>query len=108
MKPFEYRQLFSDKVMKERSRLLILSYLAAAGDGRAVFMRVQKALDLSRGNLSVQIQILKDAGYVNVSKAFKDNKPQTTISITKEGVIALRKYLADMEALIQTVDSAGE
>ena len=107
MKPFDYRALLSDKVMKERSRLLILSYLAAAGDGRAVFMRLQKALDLSRGNLSVQIQTLKDAGYVNVSKAFQDNKPRTTVSITKEGVVALRKYLADMDKVIRSLGNDG-
>lgn len=104
MKYSDYQLLLNDKVMKERSRLLILSCLMAAENGSAVFMNIQKALDLSRGNLSVQIQILKDAGYVDVNKAFVDNKPQTTVSITMEGIVSLRNYLADMEKIIKLVE----
>ena len=37
------------------------------------------------GNLSVQIQKLKEAGYIDVTKLFKDNYPQTLCKITTKG-----------------------
>lgn len=92
MKSTDYSSLLSNKILKERSRLLIISYL----------------ISLTRGNLSVQIQILKEAGYVTVDKAFKDNKPQTTINITELGIVSLRNYLDEMEHIIKTVQSPNE
>ena len=45
------------------------------------------------GNLSVQIQKLKDAGYIDVTKQFKDNYPQTICKITSKGVNAFEQYV---------------
>lgn len=96
----DYSGFIKDKIIHERSRLLILSYLAGSETGKASFMQLQKAIDLSRGNLSIQIKTLQDAKYVRIAKKFKDNKPLTTIFLTKIGRSALKHYLKEMEDIL--------
>ncbi|MCP4179604.1 MAG: ArsR family transcriptional regulator, partial [bacterium] len=74
-----------DKIIHERSRLLIMTYLANSIDNEVSFNELQENLDLSSGNLSVQLKKLSGADMLNISKSFKDNKPYTTISITSNG-----------------------
>ncbi len=97
----DYSELIKDKIIHERSRLLILSYLAGSETGKATFMELQKAIGFSRGNLSIQIKTLLEATYVRVTKKFKDNKPLTTIFLTKRGRLALKHYLKEMEDIIK-------
>lgn len=96
----DYSSLLKNKVLQERTRLLILSYIAGRETQKAPFMEIQKALNLTRGNLSVQIQKLKDAGYADVIKKFQDNKPLTTVRITDSGILALKEYLSQMNMLL--------
>ena len=44
-------------------------------------------------NTNGQIQKLKDAGYIDVTKQFKDNYPQTICKITSKGVNAFEQYV---------------
>jgi hypothetical protein len=44
-----------------------------------------------------------EAGYVKISETFKDNKPYTTVSITRGGTKALNNYLDEMENLIKAL-----
>ena len=90
-----------NKVIHERSRLLILSYLAGSETGKATFMELQKTTEFSRGNLSIQIKTLQEAGYVRITKKFKDNKPQTTIFLTEKGQEAIKQYLKEMEQILE-------
>ncbi len=64
-------------------------------------MELQKAAGFSRGNLSVQIKTLQEAGYVRVTKKFKNNKPQTTVSLTEKGRMEFGRYLKEMEKILQ-------
>ena len=106
MKKADYHTLINNKVLKERSRLLnFYSSLITSESNSATFMQLQKALDMTRGNLSVQIKTLSEAGYAKIDKTFKNNKPQTTITITKEGIVALKNYLSEMEKIIKTVNT---
>ncbi|HWI92702.1 MAG TPA: transcriptional regulator [Flavisolibacter sp.] len=52
------------------------------------------------GNLSVQIQKLKDAGYIDVIKQFKDNYPQTICKITTNGINAFEQYVKALNEYI--------
>ena len=97
----DYTGLIKDKIIHERSRLLILTYLSGSETGKATFMELQKAMDFTRGNLSVQIKTLQDAKYVRVTKRFKDNKPMTTIFLTEKGRSAVKNYLKEMEDIIK-------
>lgn len=92
-----------DKLIHERARLLILTYLAGNGTREISFNELQSELGLTAGNLSIQLKRLKDAKYVSVHKTFKDNKPFTTVAVTLKGTEALNAYLDEMEGLIKTL-----
>jgi len=92
-----------DKVIHERARLLIMTYLASRGKGEVSFNELQEQLDLTPGNLSVQLKRLQSAGYVRIKKTFRENKPYTTVASTAEGARAIRRYVSEMESLIKTL-----
>ena len=74
-----------DPILHSQLRLAIISLLISAKEAGFIFLKEKTGG--SAGNLSVQIQKLKDAGYIDVIKQFKDNYPQTICSITTQGVI---------------------
>ena len=92
-----------DKIIHERSRLLILTHLASNEKREISFNALQEKLGFTSGNLSVQLKKLRQAQYVEIKKTFKDNKPYTTVSITMEGIKALNRYLDEMEGLIKSL-----
>lgn len=92
-----------DKVIHERARLLILTYLAGRSESRVPFNELKDSLDLTAGNLSVQLRNLESAGYIAIHKRIKNNKPETTVSLTPEGLTSLQQYLAEMEQIIRSV-----
>lgn len=89
-----------DKIIHERARLKILTLLAASGKGNISFNEIQNQLEFSSGNLSVQLKKLSNAGYVEIKKTFKKNKPYTTVSLTIDGSRALKTYVSEMETLL--------
>ena len=92
-----------NKIIHERARLPILTFLASNAKKEISFNEILDNLQFSSGNLSVQLRKLEQAGYVRIHKTFKDNKPYTTISITHQGAEALKQYVAEMEEIIKTL-----
>ena len=92
-----------NKIIHERARLLILTYLASNQKKEISFNETLENLQFSSGNLSVQLRNLQGAGYIAIHKAFKENKPYTTLSITHQGSDALNRYVAEMEEIIKTL-----
>ena len=92
-----------NKIIHERARLLILTYLTSNEKREVSFNELQEKLEFTSGNLSIQLKKLKEAEYVEINKTFKDNKPYTTVLITPQGAKALNAYIEEMEALIQTL-----
>ena len=90
-----------NKIIHERSRLLILTHLATYRDTEVSFNDILRKLNLTPGNLSIQLKNLSEAEYINISKSFRDNKPHTAVSITVKGIKALNDYLEEMEDLIK-------
>lgn len=87
-----------DPLLHSQLRLAIVSLLM--GVEEAEFTYLQNKTVATAGNLSIQITKLKEAGYINVEKKFRNNYPQTLCSITPLGkqkfaeyVKALRNYL---------------
>ena len=70
------------------------------GVKEAEFTFLKEKTGATAGNLSVQIQKLKDAGYIEVQKKFKDNYPQTTCKITPIGVTAFEAYVKALQSYI--------
>ncbi len=97
-----------DKLIHERVRLLILTCLASSEKQEISFTRLKETLELTPGNLSVQLNKLQKVGYLKIEKMFKSNRPLTTITLTMKGLSALKEYLADMESIITRVKSSGE
>jgi DNA-binding MarR family transcriptional regulator len=97
----DFGSLATDRIIHERARLLILSYLASS-DARAVaFGEIRDKLEFTAGNLSVQLRTLEEAGYISITKEFKDNKPLTRASLTAKGSAALKLYVEQMDGLIK-------
>lgn len=92
-----------DKVIHERSRLRIITYLAGRENGRASFIELQESLGFTSGNLSVQLRKLNDASYITIDKSFQENKPLTTITLTAAGRKAMNRYVQELENIIQAI-----
>ncbi len=92
-----------DKIIHERVRLSILAYLSSSSAAAVSFTKVKEDLDLTSGNLSIQLRNLEEAGYVKIAKSFVENKSNTAIHLTVRGSQALAEYLSEMEMLIQTL-----
>jgi DNA-binding MarR family transcriptional regulator len=52
------------------------------------------------GNISIQIKKLEDAGYIKVEKTFKNNYPNTILSITAQGIKAFEFYVSNLKKYI--------
>jgi len=80
-----------DPLLHSQLRLAIVSLLV--GIENAEFGYILEETGATKGNLSVQITKLKDAGYIEVNKTFRDNYPLTTCKITKNGISAFESYV---------------
>jgi len=76
-----------------------MSLLIAAE--QAEFVYLKERTGATSGNLSVQVQKLKSAGYISVKKSFKGNYPQTTCKVTTAGVDAFEKHVEALESYIK-------
>jgi DNA-binding MarR family transcriptional regulator len=70
------------------------------GVEEAEFTFLREKTNSTAGNLSVQIGKLKDAGYIEVTKQFKDNYPQTMIRVTPKGIQAFEDYVKNLQSYL--------
>ena len=87
-----------DELILSKTRLGIISALIS-GD-KLDFTYLRNALNLSDGNLSVQIRKLEEAGYIKVEKVFIDRKPKTFCQITCKGKKVVRNLIRKLEDLV--------
>ncbi|NIP17329.1 MAG: transcriptional regulator [Xanthomonadales bacterium] len=90
-----------DRLLHEPARLRLLANLAVVR--RADFTWLLNRTGLSRGNLSVQMSRLAEAGHVTVEKTFRDNRPRTLYELTDRGLQALREYKRDMARILDAL-----
>jgi DNA-binding transcriptional ArsR family regulator len=83
-----------DPILHSQLRLAVVSLLISVKEAEFTFLR--EKTNSTAGNLSVQIQKLKDAGYIEITKQFKDNYPQTLCRITKKGIKAFEEYVKNL------------
>ena len=104
--PFAFDGL--DRVMHEKARLGVLSSLMAHPKGLA-FADLKLLCGLTDGNLSRHLQVLQEAGLVEISKSFENNRPQTTCRLTRSGRKRFLDYLALLEQVVRdAAKTAGE
>ena len=87
-----------DPILHSQLRLAVMSLLMSVKEAEFTF--VKEKTGATAGNLSVQIQKLKEAGYIDVSKQFKDNYPQTLCKVTQKGIKAFEQYVKNLQAYI--------
>ncbi|WP_372846833.1 transcriptional regulator [Pontiella sp.] len=91
-----------EKIFHEPSRLAIMSALCTAADGMT-FSELKTECSLTDGNLNRHLKVLKESKVVSVKKAFVDDKPRTTVTITTKGLDRFNDYL---EALADVMKQA--
>jgi DNA-binding transcriptional ArsR family regulator len=104
--PFAYDGL--DRVIHEKARLGMLTSLMAYPKGLA-FADLKHLCGLTDGNLSRHLQVLQEAGLVEVTKGYEGNRPHTSCRLTRAGRRRFLDYLAVLERLVRdAVTAAGK
>lgn len=87
-----------DPLIHAPTRLKIMAYLSIVESADFTFLMRQTGL--TRGNLSVNLRKLEDAGYVRIKKEFVDRIPRTLIRLTEEGRQAIQIYRDNMQIVL--------
>jgi DNA-binding HxlR family transcriptional regulator len=85
-----------DPILHSQLRLAVISLLISVKE--AEFTLLREKTNATAGNLSVQINKLKDAGYIDVVKQFHNNYPQTICKITPKGIDAFEVYVKALQS----------
>jgi DNA-binding MarR family transcriptional regulator len=84
-----------DPILHSQLRLAVVSLLISVKEAEFTFLK--EKTNSTAGNLSVQVNKLKDAGYINVTKQFSNNYPQTMCKITPKGIDAFEQYVKALQ-----------
>ena len=95
-----------DRLVHEPARLVILTVLAACE--QADFLFLERATGLSRGNLSVQLGRLEEAGLIRITKTIQRKRTLTMVALADPGRLALGAYWRVMAALRERAERAAE
>ena len=90
----EFKEL--DPILHSQLRLAVVSLLISVREAEFTFLK--EKTNSTAGNLSVQINKLKDAGYIEVTKQFSNNYPQTICKVTKKGIASFEAYVNALQS----------
>jgi len=91
-----------DDIVHQRVRLGILAITHEARQVEFGFLR--DTLDLTSGNLSQHLTVLKNTGLITIEKGFEGRRGRTWVQLTKTGRRALNSEIAALKALIHQLD----
>ncbi len=80
-----------DPLLHSQLRLAIVSLLMSVVEADFVYLKEQT--QATAGNLSVQIDKLREADYIAVEKTFEGKKPRTVCRMTDTGRKAFENYV---------------
>lgn len=95
---FAYEGL--DRVLHEKARLGIMTSLVTRPEGLR-FSDLKRLCALTDGNLSRHLEVLREAGLVEVWKGFENRRPQTLCRLSTEGRARFLAYLGQLERVIR-------
>jgi DNA-binding MarR family transcriptional regulator len=95
-----------ERVFHEKARLGIMTSLVSQPRG-VVFADLKEMCHLTDGNLSRHLQVLNEAGLVEIWKGFHKKRPQTLCRITDEGRRRFFEYINVLETVVQDAMSAA-
>ncbi len=87
-----------DPLLHSQLRLAIMSILLSVDEADFVYLKEQTGA--TAGNLSVQIEKLATAEYIEVSKEFVGKKTRTSCRITDKGRMAFETYVNDLKTYL--------
>lgn len=87
-----------DPLLHSQLRLSVMSLLVSVE--QADFVYIREETKATAGNLSVQLDKLSKAGYIEIVKGFRGKKPNTSCRITKIGIEAFEKYVNAINSYI--------
>lgn len=87
-----------DPLLHSQLRLAVISLLLPVEEADFSYLKEQSGA--TAGNLSVQIDKLAKAGYIDVRKEIVGKKPRTTCRLTEIGREALAKYVAALKTYL--------
>jgi len=88
-----------DPILHSQLRLAVMSLLISVKEAEFTFLK--EKTNATAGNLSVQINKLKEAGYIDVTKQFHNNYPQTICKVTAKGVDAFESYVKALQSYMK-------
>jgi DNA-binding transcriptional ArsR family regulator len=71
------------------------------------FADLKQLCGLTDGNLSRHLQVLQEAGLVEVTKGYEGNRPHTSCRLTRAGRRRFLDYLAVLERLVSDAAKAA-
>jgi DNA-binding MarR family transcriptional regulator len=88
-----------DPLLHSQLRLAVMSILISVESAEFTFLK--EKTNSTAGNLSVQLDKLSEAGYIEIEKAFRGKKTVTTCRVTKTGVKAFDLYVQNLKQYIK-------
>lgn len=88
-----------DPVLHSQLRLAVVSLLIGLEEAEFTFLK--EKTNATAGNLSVQLNKLKEVEYISIEKKFRDNKPLTICRITPKGVKAFEEYVKALKTYLK-------
>lgn len=88
-----------DPLLHSQLRLAVMSLLISLESAEFTF--IKEKTNATAGNLSVQLDKLAEAGYIEIQKSFKGKKPLTTCKITPTGIKAFEQYVNDLKTYLK-------
>jgi DNA-binding MarR family transcriptional regulator len=88
-----------DPLLHSQLRLAVISLLISVESAEFVYIREKTGA--TAGNLSVQLEKLSTAGYIQVNKSFRGKKPLTSCTITDKGIKAFEDYIKALNGYIK-------
>ena len=95
---FAYEGL--ERALHEKARLGIMTSLVMRPEG-LLFSDLKRLCSLTDGNLSRHLDVLKEAGLVEVWKGFDNRRPQTLVRLSPDGRHRFLSYLEELEHVIR-------
>ena len=89
-----------DRILHEKARLGIMTSLVTRPEG-LLFTELKRLCALTDGNLSRHLDVLREAGLVEIWKGFDNRRPQTLCRLTPEGRARFVDYLEELEKVIR-------
>lgn len=87
-----------DPLLHSELRLAVMSIQMTVDEADFVYLKEQTKA--TAGNLSVQLDKLSSAGYIEIQKGFQGKKPRTTCRITDKGLKAFEDYVEALKSYI--------